>query len=192
MTFADGWTCRTCWKSNRPQDPHCYRCKTPREADEAEVEARRAAAAARSEQPEAVPDIVVALPVVIFRSYARVWQRGGLGLLVTPLLLAFIGVADMTWLLFTAGFAVALVAFGFVAGEVAEGMRDREVWAFIAGVVMSVVAVIGSALAFQIVLPGMVNPTAIRWVSLVVFGGAGVAAISGLVLMYTRRERAPQ
>ena len=27
-----GWICRACWKSNRPQDDRCYRCKTPREA----------------------------------------------------------------------------------------------------------------------------------------------------------------
>jgi hypothetical protein len=35
-----------------------------------------------------------------------------------------------------------------------------------------------------------VNPNAIRWVSVIVFGGAGVAAIAGLVMMYTHRERA--
>ena len=71
MTFADGWTCRACWKPNRGRDPICLRCETPRDADAAQVEQRRAAAAARAEQPEAVPDIVVALPVVIFRSFAR-------------------------------------------------------------------------------------------------------------------------
>jgi hypothetical protein len=27
-----GWICRACWKSNRPGDDRCYRCKTPREA----------------------------------------------------------------------------------------------------------------------------------------------------------------
>ena len=51
MTFVDAWICKACWKPNRPQDPACYRCKTPREADDAEVEARRAAAAARAKQP---------------------------------------------------------------------------------------------------------------------------------------------
>ena len=187
--FADGWTCRACWKPNRAQDLVCLRCKTPRDADEAEVEERRAAAAARAEQPEAVPDIVVALPVVIFRSYARVWMRSGLGLLALPILLAFGGVTDLTWLLFTGGFAAALVATGFMAGEVADGMRDREVWAFIVGVGLSVVAVIGSILAFEVFAPDLVNPNAIRWVSVIVFGGAGVAAIAGLVMIYIRRER---
>ena len=153
------------------------------------VEERRAAAAARAVQPEAVPDIVVALPVVIFRSYARAWMRGGLGLLAVPLLLAFGGVTDLTWLFFSGGFAVGLVIFGLLAGEVADGMRDREVWAFVAGVVMSIVAAIGSVMAFDVFAPGLISPTAVRWLSLIIFGGSGAAAVAGLVLMYVRRER---
>jgi uncharacterized membrane protein len=187
--FEDGWTCRACWKPNRDRDLVCLRCNTPREADDAEVEERRAAAAARAEQPEAVPDIVVALPVVIFRSYAKVWMRSGLGLLVLPLLLAFGGVTDVGYLVFTGGFAAALVVTGFLAGEVSEGMRDREVWAFALGVGLSVVAVIGSVLAFQVFAPDLVNPNAIRWASVIVFGGAGIAAIAGLVMIFTHRER---
>jgi hypothetical protein len=109
MTFADGWTCRACWKGNRAQDPLCYRCKTPRDADEETVEATRAAAAARGERPEAVPDIVVALPVVIFR-------------------------------------------------------------------------------AFNVLAPDILSPTAIRWTSVIVFGGAGLAPLAGAVLIFIRRE----
>jgi hypothetical protein len=187
--FADGWTCRACWKPNRGRDPICLRCKTPREADAAEVEERRVAAAARAAQPEAVPDIVVALPVVIFRSFARVWLRSGFFVLALPLLLAFGGVTDIGPLLFTGGFGAGLIATGFIAGEVAEGMRDREIWAFVVGLGLSVVATIGSVLAFQVFGPELVNPTAIRWVSVIVFGGAAVAAIAGLVMMFTHRER---
>src|SRR4026209_2650270 len=98
--FEDGWTCRACWKPNRDRDPVCLRCKTPREADDAEVEERRAAAAAGAGQPEAVPDFVVALLLVISRSSAKVWMRSGLGLLALPLLLAFGGVTDVGSLLF--------------------------------------------------------------------------------------------
>jgi hypothetical protein len=187
--FADGWTCRACWKPNRARDLLCLRCKTPRDADAAQVEERRAAAAAQAEQPERVPDIVVALPAVIFRSYARVWMRSGIGLLALPLVLAFGGVTDVTWLLFSGGFAAGLVIFGVVAGEVSDGMRDREVWAFVVGAGLSVVAVFGSIMAFDVFAPELVSPSAIRWVSVIVFGGAGVAAIAGLVLMYLRREQ---
>ena len=189
MTFADGWICKTCWKSNRPQDPVCYRCKTPPDADDAEVEARRAAAAARAEQPEAVPDIVVALPVVIFRGYSRVWLRGGMGVIGLLVLLALGGVTDVGYLLLTGGIGAGLIVFGILAGEASEAMRNREVWAFVVGVGLSVVGAIGSVMSFQLFAPELVSPTGIRVGSIVVFGGAGLAAIAGLVLTYTNRER---
>jgi hypothetical protein len=187
MTFADGWTCRACWKGNRPQDPVCYRCKTPRDADDDTVEAQRAAAEARKAQPEAVPDLVVALPVVIFRGYSRAWFRGGLGVLAFLILMALGGVTDIGYLALTASMGAGLIVSGFLAGEVSDAMREREVWAFLVGAGLSVVAVIGAVAAFEILAPGLANPTAIRWGSVIVFGGAGLAAIAGLVLILTRR-----
>jgi hypothetical protein len=190
MTFVDAWICKACWKPNRQQDPICYRCKTPRDADEAAIEAQRAAAAARAERPEAVPDIVVALPVVIFRGYSRVWLRSGFVVLGLLAVLVFGGVTDVGYIVLTGGLGTGLIVVGLLAGEVADAMRNREAWAFVAGVGLSVVAVIGSVLAFQIFAPDLVNPTGIRVGSLVVFGGAGLAAVAGLVMMVTRRERA--
>jgi hypothetical protein len=190
MTFVDAWICKACWKPNRQQDPICYRCKTPRDADEAAIEAQRAAAAARAERPEAVPDIVVALPVVIFRGYSRVWLRSGFVVLGLLAVLVFGGVTDVGYIVLTGGLGTGLIVVGLLAGEVADAMRNREAWAFVVGVGLSVVAVIGSVLAFQIFAPDLVNPTGIRVGSLVVFGGAGLAAVAGLVMMVTRRERA--
>ena len=193
MTFADGWICRACWKPNRPRDEVCYHCKTPRDADEAAVkaslDAAKAAKEARAQRPEAVPDIVVALPVVIFRAYSRVWLRGGMGVLGLLVLFALGGVTDVGYLALTGGLGAGLIVFGFLAGEAADAMREREVWAFVVGVGLSVVAILGSVLAFEILAPGLANPNAIRWASVVVFGGAGVAAVAGLVLMFTRRDR---
>ena len=188
MTFADGWTCKACWKSNRPTDLVCYRCKTPRDADDATVEATRAAKEARADQPEAVPDIVVALPVVIFRSYSKVWLRGGFVVLGFLFLIAFGGVSDVGYLLLTGGLGVGLIVIGFLATEIAEEMRNREIWAFAVGIVISIVAVISSVLAVDILAPGVFNPTAIRWLSAIVFGGAGLAAAAGLIMMFVRRE----
>ena len=188
MTFADGWICKACWKSNRPQDPICYRCKTPRDADDEAVKATRAAADARAEQPEAVPDVVVALPVVIFRSYARVWQRGGFGVLGFLVLIALGGVTDTGYLLLTGVLGAGLIVSGFLAVEVAEEMRNREVWAFVVGIVISIVAVISSVLAVNVLAPGLFDPTAVRWLSAIVFGGAGLAAAAGLLMMFVRRE----
>ncbi len=139
MVFANGWTCQVCWKPNRPQDPECYRCKTPRGLTEAEAVERRKALAARAEKPEIVPDLVVAFPVVIFRGYAKAWRRGGL--------------------------------------------------VFVFGIGLSIIGVIGSIAAFQVLAPGLIHPTTVRWGSVIVFGGAGVAAASGLVLLIIRRDR---
>ena len=188
MTFPDAWICKACWKPNRQQDPACYRCKTPRDADEAAIKAKVAADAARAEQPEKVPDIVVALPVVIFRGYSRAWLRGGMAVIGFLLLFVFGGVTDVGYLLLTGGMGAGLMVAGFLAGEVSDAMRNREPWAFAVGIGLAVVAVVGSVLAFEILAPGLVNPTAIRWGSVVVFGGAGVAAAAGLVMLFVRRE----
>jgi hypothetical protein len=190
MTIAGGWICGACWKANRPQDPLCFRCKTPRDADKATVEASRAAAAAAAAKPEAIPDIVIALPVVVFRGYARAWLRGGLGVVGFLFLIALGGVTDPGYLLLTGGLGAGLVVCGLMAGEVAEGMRAREVWAFVIGVGLAAAGGVGSVVAFETLAPGLVSPAGIRWVSLIVFGGAGAAAIAGLVLMFLRRERA--
>jgi hypothetical protein len=189
MTVGDRWICRVCWTSNHPQADACWHCRTSREIDTEGVEARREALATKQEAPEAIPDIVVALPVVVFRGYAKTWLRGGLGLIALPVLMGLGGVADVTYLLFSGAVAAGLIVFGFLAGEVADGMRDREPWAFLVGLGLAVVGGIGSVIAFDTFLPGVINPTAVRWGSIVVFGGAGLAAAAGLVLMFLRRER---
>jgi hypothetical protein len=192
LTAATGWVCKVCWKWNRPEDDPCYKCKTARGVtDDAEVEAHRKAIEARAALPDPVPDIVVAVPVVIFRGYAKVWLRGGIGLLGLLALEAFAAISDPIWFALTGGFAAALMVCGFLAGEVAEGMRNREVWAFLVGIGLSVVAVIGSITAFSVFAPGLVNLNAVRWGSLLVFGGAGVAALVGLVMLLRHRRSQP-
>jgi hypothetical protein len=182
-----GWICRVCWKPNRPQDVACYKCKTPRGVTPEEAAEALKALEARKAIPEPVPDWVLALPVTIFRSYGRVWVRGGIGLLGILALELFAAVTDLDWYILTVGFAAGLMIAGFLAAEVSEGMRNREIWSFVVGIGLSVVAVIGSVTAFQVFAPDLVSPNAIRWGSVVVFGGAGVAAAVGLFLVLTRR-----
>jgi hypothetical protein len=182
---ADDWICRVCWKPNRAQDQACYKCKTVRDVtSEQAAEAQKAIEAAKA-QPEPVPDWVLALPVGIFRSYGRVWFRAGIGTLGILALELFAAVTDVDWYILTVGFAAGLMIAGALAGEVSEGMRAREVWAFLVGIGLSVVAVIGSITAFSVLAPDLVNPNAIRWGSVVVFGGAGVAAAVGLYKVLT-------
>jgi hypothetical protein len=137
-----------------------------------------------------VPDLVVALPVWVFRSYARVWLRGGIGLLPMLVLMALGGVTDLLWYAMTAGFAASLVVCGFLAGEVVDGMRNRETWAFITGIVLSAVSVVGSITAFSVFAPSLINPGVVRWGSLIVFGGAGLAAVGGLVMLLRAQQQA--
>ena len=181
------WICRVCWKPNRPQDTACYKCKSPRGVTAEEAAEAVKVLEARKAQPEPVPDWVLALPVSIFRSYGKVWVRGGIGLLGVLALEVFAAVTDLDWYVLTVGFAAGLMIAGFLATEVSEGMRNREIWSFVIGIVLSVVAVIGSVTAFSIFAPDLLSPNAIRWGSVVVFGGAGLAAAAGLFLVLTRR-----
>lgn len=188
-TSDDAWICRVCWKPNRPQDQACYKCKTVRGVTAEQAAEAVKAIEARKAIPEPVPDWVLALPVATFRSYGKVWFRAGIGLLGILALELFAAVTDVDWYILTVGFAAGLMIAGALAAEVSEGMRAREVWAFLVGIGLSAVAVIGSVTAFSIFAPDLVNSNAIRWGSVVVFGGAGVAAAIGLFLVLTRRDR---
>jgi hypothetical protein len=128
------------------------------------------------------------LPVVIFRTYARAWLRGGLLVLGLLILIALGGVTDTGYLLLTGGMGAGLVVIGFLAGEVSDAMRDRQPWAYIVGVGLAIGGAIGSIYAFNVLAPDIVSPTAIRWLSVIIFGGAGLAALAGAVLILTRRE----
>lgn len=194
MTVGEQWVCQVCWKLNRPRDEECWRCKTPRGTHEEDAVARhREELEAKAAMPEPVPDVVVAVPVTVFRGYGKAWVRGGFALFGLLALLAFGGVEDLAYLALTGGFGAGLIMCGLVAGEVSEGMRNREIWAYVVGIVLSVVGAIGSVFAFQAFAPGLISPTAVRWISLIVFGGAGIAAAIGLVMVLRaqRAQRAP-
>ncbi|HEX5578753.1 MAG TPA: Ran-binding zinc finger domain-containing protein [Candidatus Limnocylindria bacterium] len=190
MTVGDQWVCKVCWKLNRPRDEACWRCKAPRgTTEEGEVKAHREVLEAKAAAPEPVPDIVVALPVTIFRGYGKAWVRGGFVMFGLLALLAFSGVDDFGYLAVTGAFGLGLIVCGLVAGEVTEGMRNREVWSYLVGIALSVAGGIGSVFAFNAFAPGLISPTAVRWLSLIIFGGAGIAAAVGL-FMVLRAQRA--
>ena len=56
------------------------------------------------------------------------------------------GVTDIGYLLLTGGMGGGLIVSGILAGEVAEEMRNREVWAFVVGIGIPIVAVVSSVL----------------------------------------------
>jgi hypothetical protein len=184
VTAGDQWVCKVCWKLNRPRDDVCWRCKAPRgTTEEDEVSRHREVLEAKAAMPEPVPDIVVALPVSVFRGYGKAWVRGGFAMLGLLALLAFSGVDDIVYLALTGGFGVGLIVCGLVAREVSEGMRNREVWAYLVGIALSVAGGIGSVYAFNAFGADLISPTAVRWLGLIVFGGAAIAATVGLVMV---------
>jgi hypothetical protein len=190
VTAGDQWVCKVCWKLNRPRDEVCWRCKAPRgTTEEGEVTRHREALEAKAAMPEPVPDLVVAVPVTVFRGYGKAWVRGGLALFGLLALIALGGVTDMAYLGLTGGMGAGLVICGLLAGEVSEGMRNREIWAYVAGIALSVAGGIGSVFAFNAFAPDLFSPTAVRWLSLIVFGGAGIAAIVGLVMVLRAAAR---
>jgi hypothetical protein len=194
VTVGEQWVCQVCWKLNRQRDEVCWRCKAPRgTSEEEEVARHREVLEAKAAAPEPVPDIVVALPVSVFRGYGKAWIRGGFAMLGLLALLAFSGVTDLAYFVLTGGLGAGLIVCGLLAGEVSEGMRDREVWAYAVGIALSVAGGIGSVIAFNALAPDLISPTAVRWLSLIVFGGAGIAAGVGLfmVLRAQRSNRAP-
>ena len=192
MTVGQQWVCKVCWKFNRPRDEVCWRCKAPRgTTEEQEVAAHREVLEAKAAAPEPVPDIVVALPVSIFRGYGRAWVRGGFVTFGLLALMAFGGVTDLGYLAVTGTFGAGLIVCGLLAGEVTEGMRNREIWAYLVGIALSVAGGIGSVFAFNAFAPGLISPTAVRWLSLIIFGGAGIAAAVGLFMVLRAQRTNP-
>ena len=142
--------------------------------------------------PEPVPDLVVALPVSVFRGYGKAWVRGGFAMLGLLALLAFSGVDDFVYLGLVGGFGAGLIVCGLLAGEVSEGMRNREVWAYLVGIGLSVAGGIGSVFAFNAFGAGLISPTAVRWLGLIIFGGAGIAAGVGLFMVLRASAKQPK
>jgi hypothetical protein len=193
VTVGEQWVCKVCWKLNRARDEVCWRCKAPRGmTEEAQVAEHRQVLEAKAAAPEPVPDIVVALPVSVFRGYGKAWVRGGFAMLGLLALLAFSGVDDFIYLGLVGGFGVGLIVCGLLAGEVSEGMRNREVWAYLVGIGLSVAGGIGSVFAFNVFGAGLISPTAVRWLGLIIFGGAGIAAGVGLFMVLRAPAKQPK
>ena len=125
VTVGDQWVCKVCWKLNRPRDEVCWRCKAPRgTTEEGEVAKHREVMEAKAAAPEPVPDIVVALPVSIFRGYGKAWVRGGFVTFGLLALMAFGGVTDFGYLAVTGAFGVGLIVCGLLADRTRRTEAD--------------------------------------------------------------------
>lgn len=199
VTFADGWICLACWKPNQRGDERCYRCKALRGAGPATATPEPsdpAAQAVESSRAEAVPDIVVAVPAMVFSWMGWIWRKCAVLFLILSVLLAIV---DLATALVGVGIAAVYYLIGLVYRAIANGMRDRALWALLTGVV---VAGIPTATHVYVLFFAQMSPlpaatpepvatiiavsAALSWLSLAMNGSAAGCALVGLVLVVVR------
>jgi len=185
------WICRGCWKPNRLRDERCFMCKLPRDADPALVKQQVAINEARAAVANPVPDLLITLPAAIFRWYGRLLLFLAAVLFI---LLALVGLGGGDDANVIAGGVVmaAYLGVGLLFRFLANGMEDRNPWAFlIAFVVTGATTTVAVMQLFVLPTPVATGldpqATAIEsWVTLIISGSAAACALAGLVLLVTR------
>lgn len=183
---ADGiWLCRACWKTNRATDARCYRCHTPRDADEATIEKSRGMdrAPAAPAGARGIVDVLVAVPAVVFSWFWWLIALGGI-LFVGVAILAATDGRSRPWIWIA--WAVAAVGLFFVAYGMrwaSRGMRDRNPWAFVTALVLSLAIGGFTVYALTALPPGTGNPNWMRYVMIAVFGSTALLAAIGFLLL---------
>jgi hypothetical protein len=128
-----GWICRACWKSNRPGDDRCYRCKTPRGEEQLRVQAGSLkektepgyALRGRLDTRLGVFAALVAWPM---------WLSGWIGIIASVLvfLLALLGVVSgqEERALLTGAFAAVGLVFSWLWIFISRSVRRHARWAY--------------------------------------------------------------
>lgn len=183
--FRDGWVCRACWKSNRPQDTACYVCKAPREVQPTadagtpdrtgpvtRLDARFGLLAALVAWPLRILGVVtVILSTVGFIIVAL----GGSGESLPPVF----GLGAKTFALI---FMFGLAVLGALQVIVAKAVQQHARWAYV------VALLIGVAVSAQRLVEGPPAPVvdygrdmAAYWGTLGVY--AAIAVLSAVLLV---------
>jgi len=184
MTMPGAWICRSCWNTNRPGDRRCYRCHTPRTADDLPIQgARPGDVAPRAiDDPGAVIGIMVALPSIVFRWISRIYLLGGVVFLgITVLIVINPRAPELAWLL-AAGAAGAMFVLAFATRWASSAMRDRNPWAFAVALVLSIGIAGLSLYALNTFPAGTGNPNPMRYATIVIGGLTAIFAAVGLLL----------
>lgn len=190
-----GWVCRACWKSNRPGDDRCYRCKTPRD-QQLTVEAgslKEVSAPGYKLQGRMDTDLGLLAALVAW----PMWLSGWLGIIGSVLLfgLALLGLlsSEQTGALFLG----IIAAFGFVFSGlwifVSRSVRRHARWAY---VIAAITYLLGSAPALLGVvdvprealeqLPGWY--ISLQTVITIVYLVLGICALILLVASFLRKD----
>jgi hypothetical protein len=190
MPAPNTWICRGCWKPNRLRDARCFMCKLPRDADAAQIQHQAAVNQARTAPPD-LPDIVLNVPVIIFRWYAR-------GLLLIAVLLFVILVGEATsgapdaHVIQGALVMGACLGAGILFRALAGAMQDGNPWVYMTALVAAgAMTALAAVQLFVLPVPlgTGIDPRAATvrtWITLVISGSAAICAGVGLAISVSR------
>jgi len=183
MTIDGGWICRTCWKTNRPSDRRCYRCHTPRTADDATIGSQRGAKPlpASKDAGDAL-DLLVALPAVVFSWFWRLYVLGGILFLGLSVLIAINDRAPQFAWVPAAGVAGGAFLLAVVMRWASSAMRARNPWAYFTALAVSLGIGGFTWYALNNLPAGTGNPDWMRYATLAIFGFTALLAAVGLML----------
>jgi len=176
--------CLTCWKTNRPSDRRCYRCHTPRTADDATIGPRRGAAEPLPASKDAgdALDLLVALPAIVFSWFWRLYLLGGILYLGIMLLIANNDQAPPFAWVPAAVVAGSAFLLGFVMRWASRAMRARNPWAYMTALAVSLGIGGFTWYALNNFPAGTGNPDWMRYATLAIFGFTALLAAVGLLL----------
>lgn len=193
MPLADGdWICQSCWKSNRPHDPLCYRCRTPRGIDPKRPGDAQSVSV-RGDQ--LIPRVLVSLPAAFLRIYVLLNLLNLLPLIVLFLAsLTTIGRENAGWpihpVLFMTGALVLFIGLNWGIWQAAKAISRRERWGYVVGLVMTAPIALLVFLSMATV-PGLDELEWLLWVAwgeLAFYGVLAVLSLLALAASFTRRE----
>ena len=190
MPYAAGdWICRSCWKSNRPHDELCYRCRTPRLAGEA---SGTHAASIRGDH--LIPPFLVTLPAAFLRIYAVVSlvSVGFIILLLIASLLAVASPARSGVVNVVVALALLLIQVAIIWGllAAARAITEHRRWGYVVGLVMtmpSAVAGVGAVFA----VPDLMELewlAPLAWFGIGYYGILALLSLAALAASFVRRE----
>jgi hypothetical protein len=189
-----GWICRACWKSNRPSDDRCYRCKTPRD-QQLEVEA---GSLKESSAPgfEKRGRLDVELPVLTTLVAWPMWLSGWLTIVagalgaVLALLAAVAGNVAGGLVTFVSG--LLIIALGSLVIFLSRSVRRNARWAY---VIAAIVYLLSSVPALFVIgdvrrlAPGYPDwAFTVQTILSLIYLALGLLAILLLITSFMRRD----
>ena len=190
MPFTAGdWICQSCWKSNRPHDELCYRCRTPRSAGKG-----NGGSAASIRGDHLIPPVLVTLPAAFLRVYA-VFSLLSVGFIVLLLILSLLAVASPAgsgWLNVVAALVLLVIQVAIIWGlfAAARAITEHRRWGYVVGLVMTVPSAVAGVTAL-VAVPGLMElewVAPLSWFGIAYYGVLALLSVAALAASFVRRD----